>query len=334
MIHDARVLQDEFIPREVEHRDGEVNALSGALQPVADGDRPDPVLLHGPSGAGKTCIAKFTVERLREQLVTFEHVYINCWHDYTRFRVLYRILDAVGETLDIHRQSTPKDELLSRVRDYDWPPTVVVLDEVDQLEDPELLYDLYSIPDLTMILVANREEQLFVRLSQRLQSRLQCARRVRFDAYSFDELIGILDARVEWGLRPDAIDRSEIERIADAAAGDARVAIGVLRNAARTAESEGTEHIRPEHVADAVRETHVEVQQKHREKLTPHQEVLYEIVESREEIAPGELYDSYRERVDDPRTERTLRNYLAKMEQYSLIVAEGERRGRRYRTPA
>jgi hypothetical protein len=38
-----------------------------------------------------------------------------------------------------------------------------------------------------------------------------------------------------------------------------------------------------------------------------------------------------RERVDEPKTKRTIRNYCSKLEQYNLIRAEGQKRGRRYR---
>lgn len=37
MIEDARVLRDEFVPREVEHRDPEVNHLASVLAPITDG---------------------------------------------------------------------------------------------------------------------------------------------------------------------------------------------------------------------------------------------------------------------------------------------------------
>ena len=59
MIKDARVLQ-QFIPREVQHRHAEVNYLSSVLDPITQGQRADTALLHGPSGAGKTCIARLS----------------------------------------------------------------------------------------------------------------------------------------------------------------------------------------------------------------------------------------------------------------------------------
>ncbi len=134
MITNARVLQQEFIPGEVKHRDAEVSHLSDTLRPLSTGNgRPTPSFLCGPSGVGKTCIARYTVTQLRENVVELNHQYVNCWEDYSRFKTLYRILDGINQTIDIHRQSTPRDELLDRLRAYDGPRYVVILDEVDQL---------------------------------------------------------------------------------------------------------------------------------------------------------------------------------------------------------
>ena len=331
MIQDARVLQPEFIPKEVAHRDAEVNHLSRTLDPLTDDESPETPLLLGPSGTGKTCIARFTVDRLREALLELEYQYVNCWQDYTRFRLLYRLLDGVGQTLDIHRRSTPKDELLDRLHAYDGKPYVVILDEVDQLESTDVLYDLHRIRNVHPILIANREPDLFSQLDDRVRSRLQNSVRIRFAKYAVDELVAILSDRVRWGLDEDVIGDDALRYIADAAAGDARVSIGILRAAAREAQSRSRDHISMEVVEEAVPEGKSELKRKDLEKLTPHQRAVYEIIAEHEEVSPGTLYDEYRDRVDDPKTKRTVRSYCSKLEQYNLVRAEGENRGRRYR---
>ena len=68
-ITDARVLRPEFAPSEVEHRNQEVDALSNALKPIVDRRPGETSLLLGPSDAGKTGIAQFTLERLRENVL-------------------------------------------------------------------------------------------------------------------------------------------------------------------------------------------------------------------------------------------------------------------------
>jgi len=237
MIRDARVLRAGFVPREVEHRDAEVNHLSSVLEPITSGEPADTAIVTGPSGTGKTCISKFVTERLREEVLDVEAIYVNCWRNYTRFRTLYQILDNLGATIDIHRQSTPHDELVDRLQQHDGPRTVVILDEVDQLEDPSVIYDLHSLPQFATICIANKEEELFSRVDDRLVSRLRSSEHVRMDKYHDEQLYDILSARAKWGLDEDVITDDRLYRVADAAAGDARLAIGILRTAAGKGQS-------------------------------------------------------------------------------------------------
>lgn len=331
MITDARVFQEDFVPSDVVHRHDEIDALSNALSPILRDEPPENAFLFGPTGAGKTCVARYTVQKLQTELIDVDAQYVNCWQDYTRYRVLYQILDCIGETLNIHRQSTPMDELVDRLRDATGRPYVVILDEADQLEDEGVLYDLYRIPAITMVLLSNREEELFVDLDDRIDSRLQSGVRIRFDRYGTDDLTAILRKRAEEGLEPGAVSTGQLRAVADGAGGDARVAIGSLRAAARTARERGLDEVTDEVVETAIPDARATIRRKTVDRLTDHQRALYETVEEAGEIAPGELYAAYREAVDEPRSRRMVRNYLSKMEHYNLVVAEGENRGRTYR---
>lgn len=330
MIEDARVLQPEFVPRDVVHRDHEVQYLSAVLEPVMDDLSPEPAFIHGPSGSGKTCIAKFIVERLRENMLEVNTQYINTWEDHSRFKALYRVLDGIDQAYDIHRQSTPRDVLVDRLMEYDGPPYVVILDEVDQLQDKGLLYDLYRVPSLTMVLISNDENSVFIDLDDRIRSRLSSCERIRFGLYGSAELTSILADRVKWGLQEYVISDEQISRIAEEAAGDARTAIGILRNAAKHAHQQRLGTITDDLISNAIPETRNEIQQTDIDRLTPHQRVLYDIIDEATNISPRDLYDRYTETVDDPRTNRTIRNYLKKMEHYRLIEATGSTRDRMY----
>ncbi len=329
MIHDARVLQDDFLPREVVHRHEEMNHLSAALEPVVSGERPEDVLIEGPSGAGKTCIARYAVSELESEAIDIETQYIDCWQHSNHFRILYKILEGVGTTYDIHR-STPRDEMIRRLEDVDHPYSII-LDEVDQAEDEDLLRELYGIPEINMILIANRTRDIVGPLDERLQSRLRSATTIRFDSYSDGELEAILRDRVEWGLNPDAISDGRLTRIATAAAGDARDAIGILRSAARNAEHDGAERIRSAHIEAGIPEARAAIRQKSLEKLTDHQRVVYDLLDDDGPVSPKTLYARYQSAVDDPRTKRTLTNYLGKLEQYNLVASDGRGPSRTYR---
>jgi Cdc6-like AAA superfamily ATPase len=65
---DARVLDEEYVPLDVPHRNAELNHLSTALEPIERGQSGETTLLLGPSGTGKTCLAKHMLRQLREQV--------------------------------------------------------------------------------------------------------------------------------------------------------------------------------------------------------------------------------------------------------------------------
>ncbi|MFD1646065.1 Cdc6/Cdc18 family protein [Haloarchaeobius litoreus] len=330
MIRDARVLRAGFVPSEIEHRDAELNHLSSVLEPITNGEPADTAIVTGPSGTGKTCLSKFVTERLQEEVLDVKSTHVNCWRNYTRFRVLYQILDDLGKTIDIHRQSTPRDELVDRLQQYDDSRTVVILDEVDQLEDPSVLYDLHSIENIAIICIANEEEQLFSRVDDRLVSRLRSSEHVRMDRYHNDQLYDILQARAKRGLDPGTVTEHQLYRIADAAAGDARLGIGILRSAAGKADREEYEEITDDLLLDAATDARAQIKQRSLDSLTPHQRAVYDIVRKHGPVGPSEIHDRYTDEVDDPRTKRTVRTYLSKMEQYNLLDAEGTSRDREY----
>jgi orc1/cdc6 family replication initiation protein len=323
------VLQDDFLPQEVVHRHEEMNRLSAALAPVVDDGRPENALLSGPSGAGKTCIARYAVSEL-EREADVETQYVDCWQHSGRFRILYRILEGVAPTYDVHR-STPRDELLQRIENLETP-YVVILDEADQIADPDVLRELYAIPHVTTICIANRERDVVGPLDERLRSRLRSSVSVTFDAYSDEALVAILDDRVEWGLHEAAVSKGQLATIADAAAGNARDAIGILRTAARAAEHDGASKIRDVHIDSAIPEARAAVRQKSVQKLTEHQRVVYEVLVEDGPLSPKDLYARYQSAVTDPRTKRTVRSYLGKLEQYNLVSAAGKGPDRTYST--
>jgi orc1/cdc6 family replication initiation protein len=335
MLQNARVLRPEFVPRELQHRDHEHTALTEALDPLTRGERADPVIITGPTGVGKTHLTKFTLERLQETELDLETALVNCWQNYSGYRALFRILEHLGRTLDVHRQSTPQDELVERLRDYEGT-CVVVLDEADQLEDNGIIYDLRRMPQFTLVLIANREEDLFAGIDKRLQSRLHGTQTIHFEPYGLGELTAILQSRADAAFsHPDPITRTLLEEIADAAAGDARIAITMLREAAKNADRDGREQITSADVEAAIPEGRQAVRDQNLEALKPTQRTLYSVIEAYvsehgEPMPPSDLYAAYEEQADDPVGNRQVRRHLNKLEHYELVTILGSSRDRRY----
>jgi Cdc6-like AAA superfamily ATPase len=207
---------------------------------------------------------------------------------------------------------------------------VVILDEVDQLEDKKLLYELYRTSGLALVLIANDQASVFGDVTARVSSRFQTSERIEFRRYPLSELVSILEDRAKWGLEPESVSTSQLETIADTAAGDARVAIAILRNASKKAARQDIGEITDSLIEESIPAAKSEIRQQNLDKLTADQQVIYEIIAEAGEIAPRDLYEAYRERTANPKTDRTVRNYLEKMERYNLVVADGENRGRTY----
>ncbi|WP_042664240.1 Cdc6/Cdc18 family protein [Haloferax sp. ATB1] len=331
MIRDAEVLDEGFVPNDLQHRDAELTHLESVLRPFADGAPGQSVIITGPTGAGKTVTAKYVIEQLTDAAPAVQSIHLNCWRSHTQFRAFYRILDELELATDIHRGSTPHDELISRLEAYDGNPVVVVLDEADQLDSTDIFYDLHSLPKFAQLIVANDRDQLFGRLNSRLQSRLQSGEHVTMSRYPPDELVSILSVRVRWGLETGAVSQDILERIADAAAGDARVALGMLRRAANYAVREHRDEITFEVLEAAMPDARAQIRQRNVDALNDHQRAVLDTVRAYGPLSPQEIYDHYEQQMDDPNQLRTVKSYLSKLTEYRLIDAEGSTRDRVYR---
>jgi Cdc6-like AAA superfamily ATPase len=153
----------------------------------------------------------------------------------------------------VPRKGRPVDELLSRIQEFvdKSRGVAVALDEFDKLGDQtEVVYDLEMLSQdsdqhLGMTLVSNQGPER-VRLDSRSESRLSC-RTLRFQPYSADELVEILEERVEQAFRPGTVSDDIVRKIAEEVArtsGDCREALSRLLELGRRADRRGHEQIR------------------------------------------------------------------------------------------
>lgn len=334
IIKDARVLTEGFIPREVVHRDGQLKTIRDNLRPVLKGLAHRNSFLFGSPGTGKTCMARYVAEELSSYSASIANSYVNCWECNSRFKVLYTILQKLGMSLAVHRKGTPTDELMEVLRNkLKGRHCTIILDEVDQLEDDKILYDLTLIPNISLILISNQETAL-ASADPRIRSRMASADNIEFPLYKTQELVDILSFRAEWGLLPGVVKKAQLERIAEQARGDARVAINALRVAAEGAENQDLEKVTDGFIDKAMPRAATVNVDKNLERLNPYQRLILEILKDRKNLDSGNLLKEFRSRVSErglePIVDRTFRKYMDKMVQYGFVSPSGDGRWRSY----
>jgi Cdc6-like AAA superfamily ATPase len=314
----------------VVHRSEELERLTSALEPVIEGYSPNNSFLFGSSGTGKTMAARIAVRELRQE-ADVSTSYLNCWKKNQRNDLLFQAADELLAGVTLHRQSMSQGEWLTKLQAEPEHPRVVIVDEVDQLEDKSILYDLWETPGLTMICIANSAEGLYTGMEDRTRSRLAMGRRIEFDAYSVSQLATILTKRAENAGIRSAVSDHQLERIAAASDGDARLSIMALSIAYDKArESNGRTDIEDEMIDGTTEEARKVLRHEYRGRLNDFQEHVFELVEIYGPAGTAELHEKHSEHADSPKSKRTLRTHLGKMVGYEVLGERGTSQNKKF----
>jgi len=319
VISNPHVFEGEYVPDRLLHRDAEQNTLARAFEPALEGERPDDILLYGPHGVGKTALVRHTMSDLQAETEA----------DWAHVRTMGEtVAGVVRETL---RQlggdpgaREPLEDVCLALRDRVTDPTVVVLDEADDL-DEDVLRRLTDVPWVGVVPIVHDPESFRRDLDDhRVQHRLTGAG-LELQTYAPSELADILEPRVRKGL-DGSVDRSYLERIADRSSGTARKAIQTLRAAAELA-GERNCPIETVDIGVAYQRALGRIREANLRSMDTDYHVLYELIREAGEIKPGDLHDRY-ERVKtevytgvttEPIGKRRRRDKLRKLAEYELV---------------
>jgi cell division control protein 6 len=331
MLTHPHVFDEGWVPEDLHARDGETTALAGALKPITTGTDPNPVLISGPPGVGKTATARWVLNDLHQQTPA-ETVLIDCWTHHRPYQTFTALLQGLGQVGAV-QPKVPRERLRERVRRA-RPDSgvVVVLDEADQLDELDLITNWNAMDGVALVLIVNDRSRFKDRL-HREHATIHFADDIPYSPYSEPTLVDILRPRAYRGLDDSAYQETTLEAIAARADGNARTAIKGLRAAADHAIANNTTTLTTTAVEAGVAAARERNRQKTRSKLKRHERIILEIIEALGESKKADIYDAYVDRVgeDQARTRRRVGDYLSKLASYNQIEADGEKRGRTYR---
>jgi len=330
---DERVLMPEYLPEVLPHRENLIEEIAHALKGATKGGRVDNLLIIGTSGTGKTCSVRFVFRQLEEYSQKVLPIYVNCWEFNTRHSILNKIASALGEF--IPRRGIASDEITDKIVELlskEKKVPIVALDEMDRLfagfhDEEHILYDLTRASEIFSVRIGvigiMNNGELLAKMDQRIRSSL-AQKQLVFKQYSPLELKDILGERAKLAFYEDALSDEIIPLCAAKAAknnGDARLAISLLWKSGKIAEKENAKRIDERHVREAFGE--LGTKNLDFEKLSQTERDIIKVLQERGELTSGELYKLLKNETD-----RTVRNYLKRLQALNLIeIREASGRG-------
>ena len=297
------VLYPEYLPLNLPHREGQIRLISENLSLLLKNSKPMNIFIYGPSGVGKTAVAKFVLREF-ESYSGIKNVYINCWQYNTSFAVLTEIGIAIGTF--VSRRGWAKDEIFSRIvqnMENKKLNLIIVLDEVDQLikNDASILYDLLRIENYTkqkigLIFISN-DKYVFRNVEERIKSSLNLEE-VEFKPYTFLEMKDIVEERMKYAFIAYEEGVSALVAAKAAEKGDVRIALEILLKAGRIA----NEKLRVEDVKKVIKEEEVNpYSQEIMKFLSEEEKKIFEILNRPK--TTKEVFEEMRKRVNISRAE-------------------------------
>jgi cell division control protein 6 len=350
-------LGESYQPDKIEQRDEEIAKYMDALQPVVDGWEPSNIFLYGNTGVGKSAVTEYIMDDLKESVKKYDDVdltiiSINCKTMNSSYQVAVGLVNTIrpagGEISETgHPQPSVFNKLFEGLEDIGGT-ILIILDEVDAIgERDELLYELprarangkLENAKVGVIGISN-DFKFRDRLDPRVQDTL-CEREIQFPPYDANELINILDARVEVAINDDCLEDGVVEYCSAIAArdsGSARQALDLLRLAGEIAENRDEDQITEGHVDDAQSKIEQERVEEGMRELTTHGRLtlLATISKAAKEETPCRCRDVYNEYVSlceksatDPLIQRSVHNHLSDLCMLGILSSHENRSGSR-----
>ena len=358
---DKGVLRINHTPKNIPHRDKQIESIASILAPILKGDRPSNLFVYGKTGTGKTLSIKHVTDELSKRLketnkTSFKVIYINCKLKKvadTEYRILAEMIKHLGES--VPATGLPTDTVYTKfvdIIDKKNQIILIVLDEIDQAIKKISDNFLYTLTRLNSEL--KKAQISLVGISNSLTFMDDLDPRIRsslgeeeliFPPYNALQLQDILKERSDKSFTEFSLNEGVIAKCAAFAArehGDARRALDLLRVAGELAERNGEKKLSLNYIDKANNKIDSDkMLDIIKTEPKQFQLVLYAIMElekhkDSEKIFTGDIYNKYQDvcqqTKNDILTQRRISDIIADYDMLGLINATVISKGRQGRT--
>lgn len=360
IFEDKSVLQANYNPETIPHRDDQIKQIASILAPTLRLDKPSNLFIYGKTGTGKTLSVQYVcnqlLERAKKQKTNLNFFYINCKLKKvadTEYRILAELLRQIG--IPVPATGLPTDQIYHKFLnsiDEEKKLIVIILDEVDQaikkIED-NFLYNLTRLnselknSQLSIIGISN--DLVFLdNIDPRVKSSLS-EEEIVFPPYNALQIQDILKERAKLAFKDKIIGEGVIEKCSAYAArehGDARRALDLLRIAGELTEREGKKIVDIGYIDKAKEKIEkdkildiISTQPKQFQLVLIS---IMSLTDSRknERIFTGDIFNTYQsfcsQTGTDPLTQRRVGDIISEFDMLGVINAHVVSKGRLGRT--
>jgi cell division control protein 6 len=359
LFKDKSVLQTNYSPESIPHRDKQIEMVASILAPVLRGERASSLFVYGKTGTGKTLSIQYVRNELTKKAqqmgIDLRIEYLNCKLKKvadTEYRILAALIQQMGG--EVAATGLPTDQVYRKfieIIDRRKQVVVLIFDEIDQAVKKMSDSFLYSLTRLNselsqaqISLIGISNDVTFLdNIDPRVKSSLS-EEEIVFPPYNALQLQDILNERCKMAFKEGVVDEGVIAKCAALAArehGDARRALDLLRIAGELSERDTNTKVDLNYIDQANKKIErdkildiVETEPKQ------FQIVLYSILqltkEKTEQMFTGDVYNLYQDVCKKTKsevlTQRRVSDIIAEIDMLGLINAKVISKGRHGRT--
>lgn len=316
IFRDREKLLPHYIPPYFPHRESQLRQLINAFQPMIRGELPaTQAIIVGNPGVGKTMLAKKLIESINELAkmsnLAINTVYINCRVERTPGNIVRQFTSKIIDSIPLRGLSVEEMFITTLKHCVSKNEKVfMILDDADHLFSmhKEFIYMISRIGELSSeynrlsLLIVIHDLGVFSSLDSWTAGGLR-KNVIHFSDYNYEQLLDILNYRVEEAFQPGVVLPESIETCADISSQhrfNARYALELMLKAGEIAEVRGSSIVIPEYIRLARREVPPSFSIKEIHELPLHEKLVLLSLSSilkntyKSYVSTGELEKEYK----------------------------------------